>query len=57
MGVLQEWVVFAAVCFIWVNLAWVGLVRPILLTLLNMFVSPPIPSHSNRCAAKPGCDG
>ena len=48
---MQEYIVFASICFIYLNIVWVGVLRPLIMALLNMCVR--VPTHSNRYGSLP----
>ena len=41
----------ASMVFIYINIVWVGIVRPILFVLINLWV--PLKSHSHWCERAP----
>jgi hypothetical protein len=45
LGDFQQYAVLASLLYIYANIAWVGVVRPALMVILNLWV--PVRSHSS----------
>jgi len=47
LGDFQSYLVFASIIFIYLNILWVGAVRPLLMLVINLWT--PVKTHSNWC--------
>lgn len=51
LGDFQSYLVFASIVFIYLNILWVGAVRPLLMLVINLWT--PVKTHSNWCGHAP----